>query len=56
METMCISKNFRGITFTAECLCSFHATKFYLEVGFKDFILKGDAKQVIKLIQGKEHN
>lgn len=44
MGTMRIFRRFRGYAF------------FCLELGFVDFILEGDAKQVIKVVKDKESN
>lgn len=56
MGTMRISGRFSGNAFTTECYAFFHAIRFFLKPGFVDFILEGDAKQVVNVVNGKEPN
>lgn len=56
LGTMCICRRFRGNALTAKCFGFFYATKFCLESGFVDFILKGNAEHVLNIVKGKELN
>lgn len=56
MGTTRTSRRFRGDAFIAECYVIFSAIMFYLEIGFMDLILEGDAKQVTSVVEGNEPN